>query len=185
MTNMPAILRGYVRAITFVNKGLFLFVSGLVFVIVLSMMVEIVSRYVFHAPTVWGMELAVLLFGPYFLLGGPYLLHLRGHVNMDLLRVRLSPRTGRAIDIFNQLVILFFCATLLYYAVPLVLQSIAYGETTFSAWNPPLWPYKIAVPAALLLLGLQSLAELLQLFLCTGDTKDRGDTADKIGGNGA
>ena len=26
---------------------------------------------------------AVLLFGPYFLLGGPYLLHLKGHVALD------------------------------------------------------------------------------------------------------
>ena len=55
-------------------------------VVVPVMLYEVVSRYVFNAPTVWGMELAVLLFGPYFLLGGPYLLHLRGHVALDLMR---------------------------------------------------------------------------------------------------
>lgn len=167
---MPRVLRFYVCAITGVNKAMFMLAAALMVVIVPSMMAEVISRYVFHAPTVWGMELAVLLFGPYFLLGGPYLLHLGGHVNMDLFRSRMSPRVGRVVDIANQLIILFFCGVMLYYATPLVLQSIEYRETTFSAWNPPLWPYKIAVPVAVLLLGLQSLAELVRL--CFGDEKD-------------
>ncbi|MGB3426388.1 MAG: TRAP transporter small permease [Castellaniella sp.] len=167
---MPRVIRLYVRAVTGLNKVLFMLAAALMIVIVPAMMAEVISRYVFHSPTVWGMELAVLLFGPYFLLGGPYLLHLGGHVNMDLFRNRMSRRGGLAVDIANQLIILFFCAVMLYYATPLVLQSIEYRETTFSAWNPPLWPYKIAVPAAVLLLGLQSLAELARL--CFGDKKD-------------
>ncbi|WP_269495506.1 TRAP transporter small permease subunit [Castellaniella sp. S9] len=162
---MLNLVRAYVRTVTAVNKFLFIIAAALMAIVVPVMMFEVISRYVFHAPTVWGMELAVLLFGPYFLLGGPYVLHLGGHVNMDLFRSRMSPRTGRAVDIFNQLVILFFCAVLLYYAVPLAMQAMAYRETTFSAWNPPLWPYKFAVPASLLLLGLQSLAELAVLCL--------------------
>ncbi|WP_322999603.1 TRAP transporter small permease [Castellaniella sp.] len=167
---MPRVLRFYVRAVTGTNKAMFMLAAALMVVIVPAMMAEVISRYVFHAPTVWGMELAVLLFGPYFLLGGPYLLHLGGHVNMDLFRNRMPPRVGRVVDFVNQLIILFFCGVMLYYATPLVLQSIEYRETTFSAWNPPLWPYKIAVPVAVLLLGLQSLAELIRL--CFGDTKD-------------
>lgn len=162
---MLNLVRAYVRTVTAVNKFLFIIAAALMAIVVPVMMFEVISRYAFHAPTVWGMELAVLLFGPYFLLGGPYVLHLGGHVNMDLFRSRMSPRTGRAVDIFNQLIILFFCAVLLYYAVPLAMQAMAYRETTFSAWNPPLWPYKLAVPASLLLLGLQSLAELAVLCL--------------------
>ncbi|MFA5664873.1 TRAP transporter small permease subunit [Castellaniella sp.] len=160
---MPRPIRLYVQAITRLNLWLFRLAAALMLLIVPAMMAEVISRYVFHSPTVWGMELAVLLFGPYFLLGGPYLLHVGGHVNMDLIRSRMAPRTGRRVDIFNQLVILFFCGVMLYYATPLVIQSIEYRETTFSAWNPPLWPYKIAVPLAVLLLGLQSLAELARI----------------------
>lgn len=162
---MSSVIRSCIHAITALNKVLFMLAAALMLIIVPAMMIEVISRYVFHAPTVWGMELAVLLFGPYFLLGGPYLLHLGGHVNMDLFRNRMPLRFRHAVDILNQLIILFFCAVMLYYATPLVLQSIAYRETTFSAWNPPLWPYKIAVPLAVLLLGLQSLAELARLCL--------------------
>lgn len=168
---MLRLIRAYARVVTAVNKLLFWAAAALMAVIVPSMMAEVISRYVFNAPTVWGMELAVLTFGPYFLLGGPYLLHVGGHVNMDLLHARMAPRVRRAFDILNQLVILFFCAVLLYYAVPLVLQSIEYRETTFSAWNPPLWPFKIAVPASLVLLGLQSLAELAWIALGDGEAQ--------------
>ncbi|MDY0309972.1 MAG: TRAP transporter small permease [Castellaniella sp.] len=167
---MPSVIRFYARTVTALNRGLFMLSAALMAIIVPAMMVEVLSRYLFHAPTVWGMELAVLLFGPYFLLGGPYLLHLGGHVNMDLFRTRMSQRIRTVADVFSQIVILFFCAVMLYYATPLVLQSIEYRETTFSAWNPPLWPYKLAVPLSMLLLALQSLAELG--LICLGDARE-------------
>ena len=67
-------------------------------IVVPVMLYEVVMRYLFNAPTVWGMELAVLLFGPYFLLGGPYLLHLKGHVALDLARQRLSAAWQRRLE---------------------------------------------------------------------------------------
>lgn len=167
---MPVWLSATTRAITTANRWLFQITVWGMAIVVPVMLYEVVMRYCFNAPTVWGMELAVLLFGPYFLLGGPYLLHLGGHVNMDLFRNRMPPRARVVADVFSQIVILFFCAVMLYYATPLVLQSIEYRETTFSAWNPPLWPYKIAVPLAMLLLALQSLAELGRT--CLGDARE-------------
>ena len=132
-------------------------------VVVPVMLYEVVSRYVFNAPTVWGMELAVLLFGPYFLLGGPYLLHLRGHVALDVLRQRLSARWNRRLDLINYPVIVAFCAILLYYSAPAAWSSWQYAETSFSAWNPPIWPFKAAVPVSLALMLLQAIAELLRV----------------------
>ena len=162
---MPRAIRWYVTLVTGINRAMFLAVTGLVLIIVPVMLYEVVSRYVFGAPTVWGMELATMLFGPYFLLGGPYLLHLRGHVNLDLVRRRLSPHRIRLLDLFNHLVIMAFCAILVTYSLPLALQSLAFHETSFSAWNPPVWPVKFAVPIAVTLLGAQSLAEFLRLLL--------------------
>lgn len=164
---MPKIINLYIKTITYINKKLYSLAILLVFVMVPAMMTDIISRYVFNNPTIWGMELAVLLFGPYFLLGGPYLLHLGGHVNLDLVRVRMPETLGYIIDIFNQIIILFFCIALFVYSYPLVIQAIEYRETTFSAWNPPLWPYKITVPVALLLLALQSIAELILIITKT------------------
>lgn len=159
---MPRWLDAVVAAITRLNRLVFMTTLWLVAVIVPVMLYEVVARYGFNAPTVWGMELAVMLFGPYFLLGGPYLLHLRGHVALDLARQRLSARANRVLDLLNYPVIIAFCLILLVYSTPAVLSSWEYRETSFSAWNPPVWPAKMAVPLSLLLMMLQALAEFLR-----------------------
>lgn len=157
------ILQLYARAVTALNRVLFAVAGLLMAVIVPVMMFEVISRYVFNAPTTWGMELAILLFGPYFLLGGPYLLHLRGHVSLDLFHRRLRPSARRVVDAIHQVIIIVFCGILLYYSWPLAVQAFEYRETSFSAWNPPVWPYKFAVPLSMFLLALQSVAELVIL----------------------
>jgi TRAP-type mannitol/chloroaromatic compound transport system permease small subunit len=164
---VPPWLLAPVRAVTALNRWVFNAVLWGMAVVVPVMMYEVVARYIFNAPTVWGMELAVLLFGPYFLLGGPYLLHLRGHVALDLLHQRLSPAWQRRLDLLNFPVVVLFCAILLIYSAPLAFSAFEMRETSFSAWNPPIWPVKIAVPLALLLMLLQALAEFLRCWFRT------------------
>ena len=161
---MPAWLSLVVAAITALNRWVFNATLWLMAVVVPVMLFEVVARYGFDAPTVWGMELAVLLFGPYFLLGGPHLLHLRGHVALDLARQRMSAAWQRRMDLANYPIIIVFCAILLYFSVPLALSAFSYRETSFSAWNPPIWPAKAVVPLALMLMLLQALAEYLRII---------------------
>lgn len=167
---MPVWLAAVVRAITSLNRWIFNTVLWLLAIVVPVLLFEIVSRYVFHAPTTWGLELAIMLFGPYFLLGGPYLLHLKGHVTLDLLKNRFSLAWQRRIDLVNFPVIILFCGILLYYSAPLAWSSWSYRETSFTAWNPPIWPIKASVPIALLLMLLQALAEFTRLLFHDDDT---------------
>lgn len=139
-------------------------------VVVPVMLYEVIARYLFNAPTVWGMELAVLLFGPYFLLGGPYLLHLKGHVALDLVRQRLNPAWQRRMDLVNYPMIVLFCSILLYFSIPSAWSSWNYKETSFSAWNPPIWPVKVAVPLALGLMMLQAMVEWIRVFFENSET---------------
>ena len=158
---MPKLLWTATSAVTRVNQSIFMVTVWLMAVVVPVMLYEVIARYFFNAPTVWGMELAVLLFGPYFLLGGPYLLHLKGHVALDLVRQRLSPVWQRRMDLVNYPMIVLFCAILLYFSVPAAWSAWNYKETSFSAWNPPIWPVKVAVPLALALMMLQAMVEWL------------------------
>ena len=66
---MPRWLGAVAAAITRLNRCVFMLTIWLMAIVVPVMLYEVVARYVFDAPTAWGMELAVLLFGPYFLLG--------------------------------------------------------------------------------------------------------------------
>ncbi len=161
---MPPVVHVVVGAITALNRAAFHLAAFLIYAIVPIMLFDVLMRYAFNSPTVWGMELALLLFGPYFLLAGPYVLHLKGHVAMDILRQRLSSPANRLFDIINIPIIIVFSAILLAFSLPLAVDSWNYGETSFSAWNPPIWWNKAAVPLALALLMLQAVAELLRVL---------------------
>lgn len=176
---MPPAIAGLVGAITSVNRMAFHFAVLLVYAIVPVMLIDVTMRYLFNAPTVWGMELATLLFGPYFLLAGPYVLHLKGHVAMDLLRRKLGLRSDRLLELVNLPIIMIFCGILLWYSLPAAIDSWNYRETSFSAWNPPIWWTKAAVPLALALMLLQAIAEFLRTVFGippSGDDTGRHET---------
>jgi len=164
---MPAWLSAATSAVTRLNSAIFRLTVWLMAIVVPVMLYEVVRRYLFNDPTVWAMELAVLLFGPYFLLGGPYLLHLRGHVSLDVVRQRLSVPWQRRMDLVNFPVIILFCAILIYFSWPSAWSSWQYRETSFSAWNPPIWPAKAVVPISLVLMLLQALVELCRVIYHT------------------
>lgn len=166
---MPQWLIFSTSAITTLNRWIFQATVWLMAIVVPVMLYEVVARYLFNAPTVWGMELAVLLFGPYFLLGGPYLLHLKGHVALDVARERMSPSWQRRFDLLNYPVIVVFCIILLYFSLPSALSAFNYRETSFSAWNPPIWPFKATVPLALVLMLLQAVVEFLNTLFTPAD----------------
>ncbi len=164
---MPPVIAAFTGAITATNRAAFYIAISLVYLIVPVMLIDVVARYAFNAPTVWGMEFATLLFGPYFLLAGPYVLHLKGHVAMDILRQRLKLQADRMVELVNLPIIIAFCGILLWFSVPAAVDSFNYGETSFSAWNPPIWWTKAAVPISLLLMLLQALAEFLRVLFHT------------------
>lgn len=161
---LPVPVATYVKVVTGINRALFRFAGLAMLLIVPLMLYAVVTRYLFNAPSPWAMELALMIFGPYFLLGGPYLLHTRGHVNMDLVERAASPRMRRIFQIVNYPIIIAFCFILLIFAVPFAVDSFAYRETSFSTWNPQIWPVKLAIPIALLLMGLQAVAEWLRVL---------------------
>jgi TRAP-type C4-dicarboxylate transport system permease small subunit len=154
---VPPIISAFTRAVTALNRAAFHLAALSIYAIVPVMLIDVVMRYVFNTPTVWAMELAVLIFGPYFL-------HLKGHVAMDIIRQRLSPAAGRVMDLVNMPIIIAFAAILLWYSWPLAVDSWNYGETSFSAWNPPIWWTKAAVPLSLALMLAQAVAEFLRLL---------------------
>lgn len=163
--------------VTALNRVVFQAASLLIFLIVPAMLFAVISRYVFNAPSSWAMELATLVFGPFFLLAGPYLLHMRGHVSLDLVQHAVGPGVRRILEIFNYPVIIAFCVILLFYALPFAQQSWEYGETSYSSWNPPIWPVTFFIPAALVLLGLQATVEWLRILFDPSAVAD--DNADQ------
>lgn len=125
------------------------------------LMSAVVMRYLVEAPAIWTSELAQMIFGVYAVIGGGYLLTQRGHVNVDIFYGQFS-RRGKAIaDVATSFLFFLFVLALLNEAISLAMESYEKGETTYSTWNPPIWPVKMALPIAAILLLLQGVVRLI------------------------
>lgn len=125
-------------------------------------MIEVIRRYLFNSPTVWGNELTQLIFGVYVVLCGGYVLRWGGHVNVDIWYGRFSAKGKAIIDIITFSLFLMFCGMMLAYGGSLAWESLRTFEHSQSAWNPPLYPVKLMIPTGAFLLLLQGFAKLVR-----------------------
>jgi len=137
-------------------------VSYLVVIMMVILVYEVTLRYVFNNPTNWVHELAGFLFGSYFLLLGGYALYAEIHISMDLLYKRWSPRTQAIVGVVTYPLSLLFLGILFYFGGEWAWESVMSFEHSRSAWNPPIYPFKVMVPLAALLYLLQGVARFIR-----------------------
>jgi TRAP-type mannitol/chloroaromatic compound transport system permease small subunit len=169
---------GYVDALNdWVGKVLSFGVLFMFF-LVLS---EVVRRYFFNAPTVWGNELTQLIFGTYVILSGGHIMRWGGHVNVDIVFGRFTMRARAIIDICTFVLFLLFCGMMLVYGGSLAWESLSIWERSNSAWEVPLYPAKMMIPIGAFLLLMQGFAKLIRdiLTLITGTQLTPGDAGER------
>ena len=94
------------------------------------------------------LELQWYLFSAVFLLGAGYTLKANGHVRIDLVSGRLTPRAQAWIDIVGTLFFLLpMAGILLYFSWPMFLDSYVTGELSSDAGGLVRWPAKLLIPA--------------------------------------
>jgi C4-dicarboxylate transporter DctQ subunit len=75
--------------------------AGILLVVaVLTICIEIIMRYFFHKPQVWSEELCEYILFTLAFLGAPWLLKKGGHVSVDIITERLSPRVRGYLGLF-------------------------------------------------------------------------------------
>jgi TRAP-type mannitol/chloroaromatic compound transport system permease small subunit len=132
---------------------------------------EVFSRYVLAEPTLWAFELGYMVMGAHFLIGFAYTLREREHVRVDIFYARFSPKTKALIDALTYVVLLLPLAVWL---------AVAFGDKVakayeshersgMSAFNPVIWPFRLVMCAAFVLLALQAFAELYRCYLILTD----------------
>jgi TRAP-type mannitol/chloroaromatic compound transport system permease small subunit len=129
---------------------------------------DVLARYVINSPTQWGFDLAYILYGCLFMMAGAYTLSRNGHVRADMLYRTLSPRTQASVDIV--LYFLFFVpgvAALVYAGVDFTIASWNMREvSSVTSAGTPIYPFKLVIPVAGLLLLLQGFAEIARCIIC-------------------
>jgi len=137
-------------------------VSFIMIPMLLVMVFEVVMRYGFDAPTIWGTETATFLFAGYILLGGGYTLLTNSHVNMNALYNRLSRRTQSIFDLITSTAFFLYCGVLLWQSSKYTWDVISTWRHTGTDWNPPLAPVLLTLPIGVFLLLVQGTAKFVR-----------------------
>jgi TRAP-type mannitol/chloroaromatic compound transport system permease small subunit len=161
-------IRGVIKTIDLLNKSVGHAFAWCIVILTLGISYEVFVRYALRDPTSWAFDLSYILYGALFLMSGAYTLSRGGHVRADIFYRRWAPRKQATLELV--LYIIFFFPGVL----ALVIAGWGYGIESFdikevsvnSPVGVPIWPLKMLIPAAGVLLTLQGVAEVLRCVLC-------------------
>lgn len=135
---------------------------GLIFVMMFAMMYEVIARYVFNSPTSWALELSTMTWGAYAVMAGAYVLVHQGHIGNTILYERWSKRRKAIVDAVTFPLVMLFTVMLLWKGLHYGIMAVAGLEYSSSAWGPPIYQWKLAVPAGAFLLLLQGISKFIR-----------------------
>lgn len=157
-----SLLQKLINGVSRLNDVIGRWIAVLIFGMSALLVFEVICRYFFDSPTIWTNELAQFLFGIYAIMAGGYVMAHHGHVNVDLLYSHLSVRVRAIVDVCTAVLFYIFMLAFLYFASSMAWESFQSWETSYSAWNPPVWPVKAFMPLAAFLVLLQGTVKLLR-----------------------
>ena len=155
---MPKALVTYVRCIESVNAWLGKILPYFILVLIGILSIEGISRYIFHTPTEWSIELSLFVVGTTFLLGGAYVVSRREHIRMDILYNRWSVRRRAIADLATFPLLFAFFIVLIVGGIGSVAFTLRSDQHFSGAWGPPMAPIKIIIMIAASLILLQGIA---------------------------
>lgn len=140
------------------------------FALVSVMAFNVLLRYLFRTGSVGMQELEWHLMAPICLLGLSYALLHDGHVKVDILYGRFSPRLQRWIDLISMVLVAVLTIILIYLSLPYVEQSWRIGEKSPDPGGlTHRWLLKAMLPLGFLLLLIQTLASVLRAWVAAID----------------
>lgn len=154
---MPEAIKTYVRIIDSISWYMGLFAMYLIFVMIGILSYASIMKVFFH-PSLWTVEMAQFVMVAYFTLGGAYTLKEGDHVRMDLLYSGFTMRGRARSDLFTSVVLIGFLIVLQIGGISSLIYAIGYGEKSFSAWAPLMWPVKVVLNIGIFLTLLQAVS---------------------------
>jgi TRAP-type mannitol/chloroaromatic compound transport system permease small subunit len=152
------------RVIDSVTRGITEAANVLCYVLVIAIVYDVTMRYVFSAPTMWAVDVAVMSAGTIYVIGWSYAQLDRSHLKVDVIYAYLSPRGKAILNVLGTLlVILPFTAMLTNVSWDWAWRAWVINEKKIETlWYPPVAPYRTVIALGFGLLFLQSLAHLIR-----------------------
>ena len=157
-------MRNLVRAIDRLSGACGVVAAVLVIVLIVLMLYDVVLRYGFNAPTLWGFDINTWLMGAAFILSIGYALSHDAHVRVDLLYTPQTRPRLRYVDVIGFTLILLPASAWITWGLwHYFFEAYRTGERSgSSAWNPVLWPFRLILFVGFLAFTLQVFAEIIK-----------------------
>ncbi len=159
-------MRKILKAIDATNEFVGNVLKWLAPAIMVLITIQVFLRYVLGKP---GDVLPILMItggATLYVLGWGYVYRQDRHVRVDVFYAQWSPRTKALIDVIGSLIwLLPWLAFMAFISGKWAWVSYDTNEWwTLTYWRPPLWPMRTTIFVGVLLLALQSLAQLYRNF---------------------
>jgi TRAP-type mannitol/chloroaromatic compound transport system permease small subunit len=158
------------------------FVSFLIFPMVGSLVFEVICRYFFNRPTIWASDMSTILYGAFYMLGAGYTLQRQQHIRTDFLYEKWTTRTKGIVDSILYITLYFpGLAMFLWIGSQYAFRSVMQQERIInSPWMPYIWPLKLTIPIATVLLLFQGISELLKSLYASYSGTDMHENVESI-----
>ena len=154
----PSALKTAVEAVDRLSKACGSIGAPLPLICAFIIVYEIIMRNVFERPTPWVAETTAMLCAACYFLGGAWNIKIDGHIRVDIIYSRLSPRARAGFSCLNFAFFALYIGFMLRVIWPYMAQSIQLNESSYTFWNPLMWPLKIVLFGGFALVMLQGLA---------------------------
>jgi TRAP-type transport system small permease protein len=121
---------------------------------------DVIGRAVFNRPIPGAFELSEYMLSVLVLLGAAYTQQVKGHVGVDFLTIRFSPRTQALLQAVTTIASLCVIAIMVWQGY---LEGI-HEKAVSDQLRVPQWPFKLLVAVGGLLLWLELLLDLFEVF---------------------
>lgn len=153
----------FIRFVAFISRLCGIVAGGMIVVSVLVVCQMVFIRYALEGSVVWQTEFVTYLLIAATLVGSPYVLLTKGHVNVDLLPMYLGHRSRMVMAYFSAVISLTFCVLAAWTGFEEWYEAWDNNWLSDTLWEVRLWIPYAAMPVGFGILALQYVADLLSL----------------------
>jgi TRAP-type C4-dicarboxylate transport system permease small subunit len=154
----------FIRSVARLSRLTGWIAAGMIVLSVLVVCQMVFVRYALRGSVIWQTEFVTYLLIASTIIGSPYVLLIKGHVNVDLLPSYLGPKARFALAIVSSLFAMLFCAVAAWSTYSEWHQAWVNDWLSDTVWAVRMWIPLLAMPVGFSLVLLQYVADLLALL---------------------
>ena len=134
----------------------------LVFAIMCITTIDVVARYAFNRPLLWGWLLNRQLFGVFILFAGVYTLSQNEHIRIEIFYDHFPPKLKLIARLVALAAFVGFMGVLVWQGGWMGLNSLGMRELAAGAFRIPLYPFKLLIPVVAFLFLLEGIVHFVR-----------------------